>query len=187
MRIAHCQFETWSGEFEHNLKRVAEGLARAAAERAEIVSFPECFLTGCPDTEDGARRGAFAMDSPQIAKALDLTSRFDPPLIVGFNELRGADIYNTALVASRACAWRLQQVRDLPKVSQAGGAHARTGAALLHDQHRPPAPLRRPPRLPRARQARRPSRARRRPTHAERIAETKVLRTYVGGRIVSNQ
>jgi hypothetical protein len=37
MRIAHCQFETWVGEFEHNLKRVEEGLSRAEAERAEIV------------------------------------------------------------------------------------------------------------------------------------------------------
>ena len=101
MRIAHCQFETWCGEFERNLHRVEEGLARAETERAEIVSFPECFLTGYPDTEDPARRGAIAMDSPQIAKVLDLTSRFDPTLIVGFNELRGADLYNTALVAHR--------------------------------------------------------------------------------------
>ena len=101
MRIAHCQFETWVGKFEHNLKRVEEGLSRAEAERAEIVSFPECFLTGYPDTEDGARRGAFAVDSAQLAKVLDLTSRFDPTLIVGFNELRGADLYNTALIAHR--------------------------------------------------------------------------------------
>lgn len=101
MRIAHCQFESWCGEFEHNLQRVEEGLARAETERAEIISFPECFLTGYPDTEPPARRGAFAMDSPQIAKVLDLTSRFDPTLIVGFNELRGADLYNTALVAHR--------------------------------------------------------------------------------------
>lgn len=34
MRIAHCQFETWNGEFERNLKRVGEGLSRA-----EIISF----------------------------------------------------------------------------------------------------------------------------------------------------
>ena len=101
MRIAHCQFETWVGEFEHNLKRVEEGLSRAEAERAEIVSFPECFLTGYPDTEDAARRGAFAVDSAQLAKVLDLTNRFDPTLIVGFNELRGADLYNTALIAHR--------------------------------------------------------------------------------------
>ena len=101
MRIAHCQFETWVGEFEHNLKRVEEGLARAEAERAEIVSFPECFLTGYPDTEDPAHRGAFTVDSAELMKVLDLTNRFDPTLIVGFNELRGADLYNTALVAHR--------------------------------------------------------------------------------------
>jgi predicted amidohydrolase len=101
MRIAHCQFETWCGDFERNLRRVEEGLARAASDRAEIVSFPECFLTGYPDTEEEVRRTAFAADSPQIARVLDLTSRFDPTLIVGFNETRGADLYNTVLVAHR--------------------------------------------------------------------------------------
>jgi 5-aminopentanamidase len=101
MRIAHCQFETWCGQFEHNLKRVEEGLARAEREGAQIVSFPECFLTGYPDMEDVARRDAFAIDAPQMAKVLDLTSRFDPTLVVGFNELRGADLYNTALIAHR--------------------------------------------------------------------------------------
>src|SRR5262245_4101197 len=101
MRIAHCQFEPWCGEFEHNLKRVEEGLARAEADRVQIVSFPECFLTGYPDTEEEARRGAFSVDSPQVMKVLDLTSRFESTLIVGFNETRGPDLYNTALVAHR--------------------------------------------------------------------------------------
>ena len=101
MRIGHCQFETWCGDFKHNLDRVAEGLARAERERVEIVSFPECFLTGYPDREEPARSGAFAIDSPQVAQVLDVTSRFDPTLIVGFNEMRGVDLYNTALVAQR--------------------------------------------------------------------------------------
>jgi predicted amidohydrolase len=101
MRIAHCQFEPWVGDFDHNLQRVEEGLARAEKDRVEIVSFPECFLTGYPDTEELARKGAFSMNSPQVAKVLDVTSRFDPTLIVGFNELRGDDLYNTALVAHR--------------------------------------------------------------------------------------
>lgn len=101
MKIAHCQYEPWVGDFEHNLKRLEEGLQRADDEKAEIVSFPECFLTGYPDTEELARKGAFAIDSTQIAKVLDLTSRFDPTVIVGFNELRGGDLYNTALVAHR--------------------------------------------------------------------------------------
>lgn len=101
MRIAHCQYESWVGDFEHNLKRVEEGLARADKEEVEVVSFPECFLSGYPDTEEEARRGAFAMDSPQLAKVLDLTSRFDPTLIVGFNEKRGGGLYNSVVVAHR--------------------------------------------------------------------------------------
>jgi predicted amidohydrolase len=101
MRIAHCQYETWCGDFDHNLRRVEEGLARAEKERVQIVSFTECFLTGYPNTEERARAGAFASDSPQMMRVLDLTSRFDPTLIVGFNELRGSDLYNTALVAHR--------------------------------------------------------------------------------------
>jgi predicted amidohydrolase len=101
MRIAHCQYESWVGDFEHNLKRVEEGLARADREQVEVVSFPECFLTGYPDTEETARAGAFSMDSPQMAMVLDLTSRLDPTLIVGFNELRGADLYNSVVVAHR--------------------------------------------------------------------------------------
>ena len=101
MKIAHCQFEAWCGEFDANLRRFEEGLARADAAGAAIVSFPECFLTGYPDTEELARAGAFAADSPQMQRVLDATSRHEALAIVGFNEQRGNDLYNTALVAHR--------------------------------------------------------------------------------------
>lgn len=101
MRIAHCQYESWCGDFEHNLKRVEEGMTRADKEDAEIVSFPECFLTGYPDNEAEARKGAFTVDSPEVARVLDVTSRREATLIVGFNEKRGADLYNSVLVAHR--------------------------------------------------------------------------------------
>jgi predicted amidohydrolase len=99
MKIAHCQFEAWCGDFDHNLQRFEEGLKRADAAGAAIVSFPECFLTGYPDTEEGARSGAFALESPQMMKVLDVTSRHQALAIVGFNELRGPDLYNTVVVA----------------------------------------------------------------------------------------
>lgn len=99
MRIGHCQMECRTGDFEGNLARVVRGLEWAQRERVEIVSFPECFLTGYPDTAELARKSAFAADSPPMLKVLDRTSRFDATVIVGFNELRGADLYNTALVA----------------------------------------------------------------------------------------
>jgi predicted amidohydrolase len=99
MKIAHCQFEPWVGDFEHNLARFEEGLQRADAEGAKIVSFPECFFTGYPDTEELARIGAFAADSPQMQRILDVTARHAAVAIAGFNELRGNDLYNTVVVA----------------------------------------------------------------------------------------
>lgn len=101
MRIGHSQVDSQLGDFEGNLAKVVVGLAQAEGERVEIVSFPECFLTGYPDTEELARRDAFAIDSVKLMRVLDATSGFEPVLIVGFNELRGADLYNTALVAHK--------------------------------------------------------------------------------------
>jgi predicted amidohydrolase len=98
MRIGHCQLETRCGDFEGNLAKVVKGLERADRERVEIVCFPECFLTGYPDKEELARKHAFAVDSPSMLKVLDRTSRFEATLIVGFNERRGGDLYNTAAV-----------------------------------------------------------------------------------------
>jgi predicted amidohydrolase len=101
MRIGHCQLDSQLGDFEGNLQRVVSGLERADRERVDIVSFPECFLTGYPDQEDIARRDAIAIDSPQAMRFLDATSRFEALCIVGFNETRGADLYNTALIAHK--------------------------------------------------------------------------------------
>ena len=75
-----------------------KGLERAERERVEVVCFPECFLTGYEDTEEAVRKSAFAADSPQMMKLLDRTMRFPSTCIVGYNEKRGADLYNTAVV-----------------------------------------------------------------------------------------
>jgi predicted amidohydrolase len=101
MRIGHCQLETKTGEFDANLAKVVKGLERADKDRVEIVCFPECFLTGYPDKEDVVRRTAFAVDSPSMMKLLDKTSKFEATYIVGFNEIRGNDLYNTAVVVQK--------------------------------------------------------------------------------------
>lgn len=98
MRIGHCQLESKTGDFDGNLAKVVKGLERADRDRVEILCFPECFLTGYPDTEDLARKTAFAVDSPSMMKLLDRTAKFEATFIVGFNETRGADLYNTAAV-----------------------------------------------------------------------------------------
>lgn len=101
MRIGHCQLESKYDDFDANLAKIVAGLERADAERIAIVSFPECFLTGYPDTEELARKNAFAVDSAEMMRVLDQTARFQATFIVGFNELRGTDLYNTALVGHK--------------------------------------------------------------------------------------
>src|SRR5262249_20389031 len=101
MRVGHWQLESKCGDFEANLAKVVVGLERADRDRVEVVCFPECFLTGYPDTEELARKGTFAADSPQMLKVLDRTGRFEAACILGFNEVRGPDLYNTAAVVHK--------------------------------------------------------------------------------------
>ncbi len=101
MRIGHCQLESVSGDFDGNLAKVVKGLERADRERVQVVCFPECFLTGYQDTEAATRAAAVAADSPQFLKFLDRTARFNATGIVGYNELRGRDLYNTAAVVTK--------------------------------------------------------------------------------------
>jgi predicted amidohydrolase len=101
MRIGHCQLDSQLGDFEGNLGKLHEGLKKADADRVDIVCFPECFLTGYPDDGEIARRDAFTIDSAQIMKLLDQTAKFEAAFIVGFNELRGSDLYNTAVVVHK--------------------------------------------------------------------------------------
>lgn len=101
MRIGHCQLVSKLGDFDGNLAKVVEGLKRADRERVEVVSFPECFLTGYTDSAEKARQGAFALDSPSMMKVLEKTMGFEAMFIVGFNERRGDDLYNTAAVVHK--------------------------------------------------------------------------------------
>jgi predicted amidohydrolase len=101
MRIGHCQLESKTGDFDGNLAKVVKGLEQAERDRVAVLCYPECFLTGYPDRADEARRVAFAVDAPQMMTLLARTAAFDVTFIVGFNEKRGDDLYNSAVVVRR--------------------------------------------------------------------------------------
>ncbi len=101
VRIGHYQCECRQGDFEANLATVQKGLAQAVDARLDIVSFPECFLTGYFAKEQDARAHTFSVDSPQMKRVLDATSDCDTTLLVGFNELRDGKLYNTVAVIER--------------------------------------------------------------------------------------
>src|SRR5438270_13796341 len=101
MRIGHHQCEVKPGGFPENLGTVLHGLEWAEARGVEIVSFPECGLTGYFDREEPTRRHALRLEGPEIRSFLEQTGHFRATVIAGFNEARGEDLYNTALVAER--------------------------------------------------------------------------------------
>ena len=101
VRIGHYQCVCRQGDFEANLATVRKGLAQAVDAKLDIVSFPECFLTGYFSKEKDARDHTFAADSPEMKRVLDLTAGCDTVLLVGFNELREGKLYNTVAVIER--------------------------------------------------------------------------------------
>jgi predicted amidohydrolase len=101
VRIGHYQCVCRQGDFEANLNTVVEGLELAAEAGLDVVSFPESFLTGYFRKEEDARANAFAVDSPPMRQVLQRTAGFEPMFLVGFNELRGDDLYNTVAVIEK--------------------------------------------------------------------------------------
>lgn len=101
VRVGHYQCVCRQGDFEANLTTVQKGLNQATDAKLDIVSFPECFLTGYFAQEKDARVNAFAVDSPQMKRVLAMTAGCDTVLLVGFNELRDDKLYNTVAVIER--------------------------------------------------------------------------------------
>jgi predicted amidohydrolase len=101
LRIGHYQCVCRQGDFEANLNTVVQGLELASEAGLDIVSFPESFLTGYFRKEEDARANAFAFDSPEMRRVLEATARFEPLFMVGFNELRGDELFNTVAVIEK--------------------------------------------------------------------------------------
>lgn len=101
VRVGHYQCICRQGDFEANLATVRKGLAQAVDAKLDIVSFPECFLTGYFVKEKDAREHAFTVDSPEMERVLSLTAGCDTILLVGFNELRDGKLFNTVAVVER--------------------------------------------------------------------------------------
>ncbi len=101
LRVGHWQLACAAGDYQANIAKVLRGLDRADAERMDIVSFPESFLTGYFDRERPARQHSWRVGEGIFSEFLAQTARFRATIIVGFNETRGSDLHISALVARR--------------------------------------------------------------------------------------
>ena len=101
MKIGHCQMACATGDVDANMSSVLRGLAWAAEENLAIVSFPESFLTGYFASRESARAHTLATHGPEIAALLSRSRNSPTTFMVGYNELRDEEIYNSVLVAER--------------------------------------------------------------------------------------
>jgi predicted amidohydrolase len=98
VRIAAAQTLEFREDMDAAL-RCATGFAlRAAAERASLLCFPECFLQGYLTDEHSARRNALHLGSPEFQTVLDRFPKFGPMIVMGMIEVDGAQLFNSAVV-----------------------------------------------------------------------------------------
>src|SRR5262245_61897224 len=95
LRLALAQINATVGDFDANVTRVRETLARAEAMGAELVLFPELVLCGYP-AEDLLLKSDFLEANRRALESLAPAAR-RVTAVVGFAN-RGDDVYNAAAV-----------------------------------------------------------------------------------------
>ncbi|NOZ24092.1 MAG: carbon-nitrogen hydrolase family protein [Planctomycetes bacterium] len=101
MKIAACQTRVVFRDMEANLKTTVEALEKAEAEGVQILCMPETFLHGYFPDEGEARKNAVDLEGREFQEVLDRVKGFSPMLLIGLNERREGDLYNTVVVIDR--------------------------------------------------------------------------------------
>ena len=83
---------------EANLKAVEAALKEAESADCSIVCFPETFLHGYFSDPEWARKNAVSLNGEYFQSVLERLAGYRATIILGLNELRGDDLYNTAVV-----------------------------------------------------------------------------------------
>ena len=115
IRVALCQLDTVVGDIDGNTERILGGLARADAQGADLVAFPELAVTGYPP-EDLLLKPAFVADNLDalvcVAKA---TSQC--VALVGFVDVAGPGNVPEAVAAAEGAGAlsREAAVRGAPR------------------------------------------------------------------------
>lgn len=150
IRIAAAQAPEFRDDVAAAVACLAETVARADAEGAALVCFPEGFLQGYLLDEASARRVALDLASPAFAALLGTLPADGPAIVFGLIETDGGRLYNTAVVVrGRAVVGRYRKMHlldgetgvfaagsDTP-VFEAGGL--RFGINICHDTNFPQA------------------------------------------------
>jgi predicted amidohydrolase len=154
VRIAAAQTVEFREDIEAALNCVADVAARAEAEGAALLCFPEGFLQGYLTDEMPARRNALDLGSPAFEAILNRLPKSGPMIVMGLIEVDGGRLFNgrlfnTAIVVDRgALIGRYRKVHLLggEQIFDAGGdspifeiAGLRFGINICYDTNFPEA------------------------------------------------
>jgi predicted amidohydrolase len=96
MNLACIQSDCVFGRPEQNVQRVLAEVERSRESGADLVVFPEAFLTGyCADCEDAAHGIALPIGSPLLAEIRKACDDRGTMLAVGFAESDEGALYNS--------------------------------------------------------------------------------------------
>ena len=101
VRIAAAQTLDIREEVDVALDQLAGIAARAEAQGAALLVFPEGFLQGYLTEEAPARRHAVDLASPEFSALLDRFPKSGPMIALGLIEVEAGRLFNTAVVVDR--------------------------------------------------------------------------------------
>jgi predicted amidohydrolase len=101
VRIAAAQTVEFREDIEAALKCLADVAARAKAEGASLLCFPEGFLQGYLTDETLARRNALDLASSAFEAVLDRLPKTGPMIVMGLIEAEEGRLFNTAVVVDQ--------------------------------------------------------------------------------------
>lgn len=98
VRIAAAQTPEFREDLDAALAHAADLAARAEAQGAALLCFPEGFLQGYLTDEAPARRHALDLASPEFAAMLGRFPGAGPMIVMGLIEVEDGRLFNTAVV-----------------------------------------------------------------------------------------
>jgi len=99
MRVAAVQMDVAIGKNDQNLRNILLRMKDAAANKADLVIFPECALSGyCFTDLDEASAYAEELSGPSCSQLGAAAKESGTFAVVGFLERDGRNIFNSAIV-----------------------------------------------------------------------------------------
>ncbi len=98
MKVAACQVPDVRDDLSEAVAIILNMASDAAANGADLVVFPECFLQGYFVDPLAAARIAISLESSEFGSVLQQLNVIHPTIVFGLIEKSGNDMFNTAAV-----------------------------------------------------------------------------------------